>query len=103
MSHRRSNHNKGVTWDARTGFKVLGRKIKQDGERGTWTTDPDPVHPQRFVRNPGPDGAHWRPGSGRMDAIGDRWDVKDAWWSPETGQMINAPRLGLVLSNPTWT
>jgi len=91
MGRRGSSYNKGVSYDQRYGTKVLGRKLKQDGETGIWTTDPDPVHPQRFVRTPGPDGAHWRPGSGRMDAIGDTWDIKDAWWSVEDGSFIRHP------------
>jgi hypothetical protein len=37
-------------------MKVKGRKLRQDGERALLTVDPDPVHPQRYVRPPGPDG-----------------------------------------------
>lgn len=54
---------KGVTYDARTGFQVKGAKLREDGERrGLWTTEPDELHPQRFVRPPGPDNINWRPG-----------------------------------------
>ena len=44
------------TYDARTGFKVRGNKLREDGDRhGLYTTDVDPPHPQRFPVTPGPD------------------------------------------------
>lgn len=65
----RLRDDEGVSYDARTGRKVQGRKLRQDGEKKIWTTDPDPIHPQRFLRNPGPDGGGWRPGNPAAHAI----------------------------------
>jgi len=65
----------GVAFDERTGFKEKGRRLRQDGERGILTTDPDPVHPQRFVRVPPPDGMNYRPGPPQRDAMGARIDL----------------------------
>lgn len=60
----------GVTWDARTGMKVVGRRLRADGERvNLFTTDPDQYNPQRHMRAPGPDGVHWRPGAGPAHAV----------------------------------
>jgi hypothetical protein len=62
----------GVAFDQRTGFKVKGRKLIQDGERPIWTTreNADQEHPQKYVRVPGPDGITYRPGPPAMHSIG---------------------------------
>lgn len=65
----------GVAWDERTGFKEKGRRLKMDGERGILTVDADPVHPQRFVRVPPPDGMNYRPGPAQRDSMGARVDL----------------------------
>lgn len=63
----------GVTWDPRSGMKVRGNKLREDGERRhLFTTDPDQYNPQRLVRNPGPDGKHFRPGIAPPHAAGAR-------------------------------
>lgn len=81
MRRRGGSYLRGVSIDDRTGFKVHGRKLRQDGETGVLTTDYDLPHPQRFQRNPGPDGAHWRPGRGVNDPRGDEWTMKTHIWS----------------------
>ena len=86
MRRRGGSHARGVSIDDKTGHKVLGRKLRQDGETGSWTTDVDQVHPQRFVRTPGPDGAHWRPGRGLEQPMGHEWIMKTAVWSPDRAQ-----------------
>ena len=46
----------GVAYDMRTGFKVTGRRLRQDAYNpAVWTDEPDLDNPQRFVRSPGPD------------------------------------------------
>lgn len=88
MSWRRrfpGGSNGGYSFDQRTGFRVEGRKLKQDAEKGVWTTDPDPIHPQRFVRVPGPDGGRWQPGMDKNESHGDDWVLKTFWWTIENG------------------
>lgn len=58
-----------VAYDERTGFKVRGRRLKRDFYTGSWTEDPDPQHPQDFVRAPGPDGISYRQGPPAQHAI----------------------------------
>lgn len=68
----------GVAWDARSGFKVKGRKLVEDGERpGVYTVRSwaDERHPGRFVHVPPPDGLSYRPGPPPMHAIGARVDL----------------------------
>jgi hypothetical protein len=68
----------GIAWDQRTGFKVRGRKLEQDGERpGIWTERSwvDHQHPQRYVNVPPPDGLSYRPGPPPMHALGDTVDM----------------------------
>ena len=67
----------GVAFDQRTGFKVRGRRLVEDGERAIWTTrdNADQAHPQRFVNVPPPDGISYRPGPPAMHAIGARVDL----------------------------
>lgn len=60
----------GVAYDQRTGFKVDGRKLRADGYTHAYTTDPDAVSPQDFVRPAGSDGRRWRSGPTSIDAIG---------------------------------
>jgi hypothetical protein len=62
----------GVAYDQRTGFKVKGRKLVQDGEQPIWTTrgNADQEHPQKYVRVPGPDSLAYRPGPPAMHSIG---------------------------------
>lgn len=63
----------GVSYDQRTGLKVKGRQLRPDGENpNLWTTDPDELNPQRFVRPfSGVDGnRNWKVGSPSLDAIG---------------------------------
>lgn len=88
MSWRRrlsGGSNGGYSYDGRTGFKVEGRKLKQDAEKGIWTTDPDPLHPQRYIRTPGPDGGYWRPGLPANESHGDDWVLKTYWWTIDEG------------------
>ena len=61
-----------MAFDQRTGFKVKGRKLVEDGERPIWTTrgNADQEHPQKYVRVPGPDGMSYRPGPAAMHSIG---------------------------------
>lgn len=92
MARRRGvRDNDGTAFDSRTGREVLGRKLRQDGETGIWTTKPDPIHPQRFLRPPGPDGLGWRPGQGAMHAIGDVWRLGSGTWSPATATFTTMP------------
>ncbi len=68
----------GVAFDQRTGFKVRGRRLVEDGERpGVLTTrdNADQAHPQRFVRVPPPDGLTYRPGPPAQHSIGARVDL----------------------------
>lgn len=102
MSWRRrisGGSNGGYSFDQRTGFRVEGRKLKQDAEKGIWTTDPDPLHPQRYVRTPGPDGGHWRPGLPAHEKHGDDWRLKTYWWTIDGGYQ-QRERLRLV-ATPT--
>ena len=64
-------YRRGVAWDARTGMKVKGHKLREDARmKGIWTTDPDPIHPQDLRRPPGPDGMHFLPGQPPQHSIG---------------------------------
>jgi hypothetical protein len=95
----RSRSNGGVSYDARTGFKVEGRKLREDAEKpGVWTTDPDPIHPQRFIRTPGPDGAGWRPGAPANHAIPAKIKLKTNGWTIANG-FAQRPML-FVRANP---
>ena len=70
----------GIAFDQRTGFKVRGRQLRSDGERpGVWTTreNVDPIHPQRYVNVPPPEGLNYRPGPPPMHSIGAKVDL--AW------------------------
>ena len=55
MFSRRS-HRRAMAYDDRLGWRVPQYKLREDGEiPGLWTTDPDPEHPQKFLRPPPPD------------------------------------------------
>lgn len=97
MRRRGGSYSRGVALDDRTGHKVYGRKLRQDGETGVLTTDYDGPHPQRFQRSPGPDGTGWRPGRSADDPRGDEWIMKTGSWSPITGQHSQRPMLRFVL------
>lgn len=61
---------KAVAWDARSGMKVRAESLRADGElSGMMVSDPDPVHPQRYVRPPPPDGLWYRPSAPRTDKL----------------------------------
>ncbi len=78
MSGRGRALRHGIAWDQRTGFKVRGRQLVEDGERrGILTTrdNADQVHPQRYVRVPPPDGLTYRRGPPAMDSEGARLDL----------------------------
>jgi hypothetical protein len=60
-----ARQRKLYTIDQRTGLRVDGRRLVQDGHRrGVWTSreNADPPHPQSYLRMPGKDGPDWRPG-----------------------------------------
>lgn len=61
---------RAVGWDARSGMKVRADKLRADGElAGMMVLDADPVHPQRYVRPPPPDGLWYRPSAPRHDKL----------------------------------
>lgn len=90
------SRNRGVAYDERTGLKVRGDRLRQDGEKGIWTTDPDPIHPQRFLRNPGPDGRYWTPGIAKNESHGATVYLRGGTWSAESG-MVYQPSLLIAL------
>lgn len=68
----------GVAYDARTGLRERGRRLREDGEMpGIWTRDPDPTHPSTYLRIPPPDGINYRPGPPALHSIGAKVDL--AW------------------------
>ena len=93
MGRRGVRDNDGVSYDQRTGKQVPGRKLRQDGEIGIWTTKPDQRHPQRYVRVPGPDGLGWRPGQRANESIGDVWPLYASTWTPITMTFFNHPHM----------
>ena len=68
----------GVAWSQKSGFKVRGRTLGQDGERpGIWGERSwlDEASPQRYVSVPPPDGIHYRPGPPAAHSIGAKVDL----------------------------
>jgi hypothetical protein len=97
---RRSRGNSGVSFDQRTGFKVDGRKLRQDYYTGGWTTDADTQHPQDRPVIPGPDGRHWMPGLPSTDAIGATVHFAaygpDSYFGPITPAILPRPMAASV-------
>lgn len=72
MARARGRKKTAWAYDYRTGMKVNGDRLIEDGEKsGVWTLpeNADPTHPQRFRRPPGPDGTYLKPARPAPHAI----------------------------------
>lgn len=85
----RVRRNAGVAYDAFTGFKTQGRKLKQDFYTRLYTEDPDQQHPQDMPVIPGPDGRGWMPGLPTTDAVSAFHTWQASYWpsNAETPRM----------------
>jgi hypothetical protein len=86
----------GVAYDQRTGFKVRGHRLREDGETGHLTTDPDIKHEQSYVRTPTPDGVSYRQGPAPQHSIPSNTYLKP-FMDPVTMKHVPMPCLSLSL------
>lgn len=97
---RRVSSRRKYQYDMRTGFKVFGRDLYEDGEKpGILTRDRDDEHPQRYVGNILPDRTEYvrsTPNPAAIPAV-----VRIGFQrEPGTNERIAPPHIGLAPPDP---